>query len=95
MNKIFNQIGKNLLLVKLFIRELNKERRKIIMTVAGIAWGTLTIILLLSFGQGLTTQMMRSRKGLGVNIVILYAGQTGEEFPRVVIYPFGKPTVIC
>ena len=80
MNKIFNQIGKNLLLVKLFIRELNKERRKIIMTVAGIAWGTLTIILLLSFGQGLTTQMMRSRKGLGVNIVILYAGQTGEEF---------------
>jgi len=66
---------KNLLLVRLFVRELKKERRKIILTIAGIAWGTLTIILLLSFGQGLATQMLRGQKGLGDNIVILYGGQ--------------------
>ena len=80
MNKFFNRIGKNLLLSKLFMRELAKERRKILMTIAGIAWGTLTIILLLSFGEVLANQMLKSFRGLGVNIVILYGGQTGREY---------------
>ena len=80
MAETINNIFKTLLLVKLFIRELKKERRKIFLTIAGIAWGTLTIILLLSFGQGLTTQMLRGQKGLGDNIVILYGGQTSIEY---------------
>mgnify|MGYP006277972811 CR=1 FL=1 len=80
MNKFFNKISKNLLLSRLFLRELQKERRKIFMTIAGIAWGTLTIILLLSFGDGLANQMLKSQKGLGVNIVILYPGQTGQQY---------------
>jgi putative ABC transport system permease protein len=75
-----NTFIKNLLLVKLFVRELKKERRKIFLTIAGIAWGTLTIILLLSFGQGLSTQMLRGQKGLGNNIVILFGGQTSIEY---------------
>ena len=49
----------DLLLVRLFVRELRKERRKIILTIAGIAWGTLTIILLLSFGQGLASLCLK------------------------------------
>lgn len=80
MVKKINTLIKNLLLVRLFVRELKKERRKIFLTVAGIAWGTLTIILLLSFGQGLTTQMLRGQRGLGHNIVILFGGQTSIEY---------------
>jgi putative ABC transport system permease protein len=80
MRKKINNFLKNLLLVKLYIRELKKERKKIFLTIAGIAWGTLTIILLLSFGQGLTTQMSRGQKGLGNNIVILYGGQSSIEY---------------
>jgi putative ABC transport system permease protein len=80
MRKKINNFLKNLLLVKLYIRELKKERKKIFLTIAGIAWGTLTIILLLSFGQGLTTQMNRGQKGLGNNIVILYGGQSSIEY---------------
>ncbi|MBU4446675.1 MAG: ABC transporter permease [Candidatus Marinimicrobia bacterium] len=80
MAKRINEFMKNLLLVKLYIRELKKERRKIFLTIAGIAWGTLTIILLLSFGQGLSKQMLRGQKGLGNNIVILYGGQTSIEY---------------
>lgn len=88
MAKQINNFLKNLLLVKLYVRELKKERRKIILTIAGIAWGTLTIILLLSFGQGLATQMSRGQKGLGNNIVILYAGQTSMEYKGL---PQGRP----
>ncbi|MCD6205612.1 MAG: ABC transporter permease [Candidatus Marinimicrobia bacterium] len=88
MAKKINELMKNLLLTRLFIRELKKERRKIFLTVAGIAWGTLTIILLLSFGQGLATQMLRGQKGLGNNIVILYGGQTSIEYRGL---PQGRP----
>ncbi len=88
MAKKINEFIKNLLLVRLFVRELKKERRKIFLTIAGIAWGTLTIILLLSFGQGLATQMMRGQKGLGNNIVILYGGQTSMEYRGL---PQGRP----
>jgi len=80
MAEKINNFFKNLLLVRLFIRELKKERRKIFLTIAGIAWGTLTIILLLSFGQGLSNQMLRGQKGLGNNIVILHGGQTSIEY---------------
>ncbi len=80
MAEKINGFLKNLLLVRLFIRELKKERRKIFLTIAGIAWGTLTIILLLSFGRGLSKQMLRGQKGLGNNIVILYGGQTSIEY---------------
>jgi len=88
MAEKINEFMKNLLLVRLFVRELKKERRKIILTIAGIAWGTLTIILLLSFGQGLATQMLRGQKGLGDNIVILYGGQTSMEYKGL---PQGRP----
>lgn len=88
MTKLFNNIVKNLVLIRLYARELRKERRKIFLTIAGIAWGTMTIILLLSFGQGLATQMMRGQKGLGNNIVILYGGQTSQEFRGL---PQGRP----
>jgi len=80
MRKGINIFLKSLLLVKLYIRELKKEKKKIILTIAGIAWGTLTIILLLSFGQGLSTQMARGQKGLGNNIVILDGGQSSIEY---------------
>ncbi len=91
MAKKINEFMKNLLLVRLFVRELRKERRKIILTIAGIAWGTLTIILLLSFGQGLATQMLRGQKGLGNNIVILYGGQTSMEYRGL---PQGRPVFL-
>ncbi len=88
MAKQINRFLKTLLLVKLYIRELKKERRKIFLTIAGIAWGTLTIILLLAFGAGLSKQMMRGQKGLGDNIVILYGGQTSMEYQGL---PQGRP----
>ncbi len=67
-------------LFRLFTRELKKQRKRIMLTVSAIAWGTLSIILLLSFGEGLKRQMGIANKGLGVNIVILYGGQTAKVY---------------
>ncbi|NUQ43025.1 MAG: ABC transporter permease [Calditrichaceae bacterium] len=59
---------------------MKKQRKRIWLTVTAIAWGTLSIILLLSFGEGLRRQLAIANKGLGVNIVILYGGQTGKVY---------------
>lgn len=59
---------------------MKKQRKRIWLTVSAIAWGTLSIILLLSFGEGLRRQLAIANKGLGVNIVILYGGQTGKVY---------------
>ena len=67
-------------LFRLFTRELKKQRKRIMLTVSAIAWGTLAIILLLSFGEGLKRQMGIANKGLGVNIVILFGGQTSKVY---------------
>ncbi|MCF7805003.1 MAG: ABC transporter permease [Candidatus Marinimicrobia bacterium] len=67
-------------LFRLFFREMGSQKKRIWLTVSGIAWGTLSIILLLSFGEGLKRQLLTANKGLGVNIVILYGGQTSKTY---------------
>ncbi len=45
-----------------------------------MAWGTLAVILLLSFGRGLTTTMMEGMRGGGDQVMMIYGGQTSKEF---------------
>ena len=67
-------------LASLFLGDIDKHRKRMLLTLSAIAWGTLSILLLLSFGEGLRKQMGRSTKGLGINIVILYGGQTSKVY---------------
>jgi putative ABC transport system permease protein len=55
------------------------------MTVAAIAWGTLSIVLLLSFGEGLKRNFNKGSKGLGEGIIVVWPGTTSkayEGFPQ-------------
>jgi putative ABC transport system permease protein len=58
------------------------------LTTAAIVWGTLSIVLLLSFGEGMRRQFMRSLRGLGEGIVIMFGGQTTVPFEGL---PKGRP----
>jgi putative ABC transport system permease protein len=68
--------------------DLGKNRKRLLLTMAAIAWGTLSILLLLAFGEGLKRQMIIAGKGLGVNIVILYGGQSSIVYEGL---PKGRP----
>jgi len=61
---------------KLILRELKSQRMRLALTIAAVIWGTLSITILLAFGEGLKKQMVRATRGLGNHIVILYGGQT-------------------
>ena len=49
------------LIVRLFRSAARIQRKRMILTVTAIAWGTIAIILLLSFGEGLKRSMDRGQ----------------------------------
>ena len=62
----------------LFLRASSLQRKRAILTVAAIAWGTVAIIMLLSFGEGLKNQLMKGRRGMGENIAVWWPDETSK-----------------
>lgn len=71
---------KTFFLFRMFYRELKTQKKRIALTILGLAWGTFSIIVLLAFGEGLNRQMSISNHGLGEGIVIVYGGQTSIPY---------------
>jgi len=59
-----------------FMRDFRKQRKRMILTLVAILWGTMSIMMLLGFGEGLKVQFMKGTVGLGQGIVIMWGGQT-------------------
>ena len=62
----------------LFVRASSLQRKRAVLTVAAIAWGTVAILMLLAFGEGLGRQMMRGRLGMGENLAVWWPGETSK-----------------
>ena len=59
-----------------FVADLRVQRLRTTLTVMGIAWGTVAVVVLLAFGVGLERQTRKRFHGLGDRIVILWGGRT-------------------
>ncbi|HKK19875.1 MAG TPA: ABC transporter permease, partial [candidate division Zixibacteria bacterium] len=68
------------IIYNVFIRDFRKQKKRITLTLVALGWGTLSIMLLLGFGEGLHRQLVINQKGLGDGIVILWGGQTSIPF---------------
>jgi putative ABC transport system permease protein len=58
------------------MRSSRVQKKRAVLTIAAIAWGSLSLLLLLSFGEGLKRQLLIADSGLGRNIAILWSGET-------------------
>ena len=67
-------------LLKEFFQDLKAHRTRAILTLVAITWGTVAVVLLLSFGEGLGDQMMKGLLNAGDRILIVYGGETGMVF---------------
>ena len=67
-------------LLKDFYEDLKTQRTRSFLTIIAITWGTIAVVLLLSFGKGLGTQMENGLMNAGNQIMILYGGETGMQF---------------
>src|SRR2546429_3480275 len=60
---------------------MRAQKLRTSLTVLGIAWGTVAVVVLLAFGVGLERQTKKRFHGLGDRIVILFGGRTTKPFP--------------
>ena len=67
-------------LYNLFTRDFRKQKKRIALTLIALAWGTISIMLLLAFGEGLHRQMALNSRGIGDNIGVMWSGQTSKPF---------------
>ncbi len=59
-----------------FIRDFRKQKKRITLTLIALGWGTISIMVMLAFGEGLHRQLVKNKRGLGEGIGILWGGQT-------------------
>ncbi len=75
------------LYLKQFLHDLRAQKLRTFLTLVGLSWGPVTVICLLAFGYGLQINQHEQMKGLGDNIVIMWASQTSKPYAG---YPKGR-----
>ena len=63
-----------------FFSDMAKQKLRSFLTLTSIAWGTLSVVLLLAFGRGLGTGMKSGLLGAGNQVMIIYGGQTSMNY---------------
>jgi len=63
-------------LVGQVVESLFRNKLRTFLTMAGIAWGISSIVLIVAMGDGFKEGQRNNMKGLGENIVILFGGRT-------------------
>lgn len=63
-----------------FFVDLSKQKLRSSLTLIAIAWGTLSVVLLLAFGRGLGTALMEGMLGAGNQVIMIYGGQTSMAY---------------
>ena len=78
---------------------LRRNRMRSALTMLGISWGVVSLVLLLAFGEGLGSGIMQAVGNLGNNVIVLWPGQTsmqagGQRAGRKVHYEYEDITAI-
>ena len=72
----------------LFLGSALLQKKRATLTIASIAWGTVTILLLLAFGEGLKRQLSKNEQAMGENLAIHWPGETSKVWKGL---PEGRP----
>jgi putative ABC transport system permease protein len=60
--------------------DVRSQKLRTALTLFGITWGTVSVSLLVAFGEGLEARIRKNQKGLGENIVICWPAATSIPF---------------
>jgi putative ABC transport system permease protein len=73
MSGVLNTLGE-------FIRDLRAQKLRTALTIFGIVWGTVAIVVLLAFGMGFKKQLSINMHGIGESVAILWPGRTAKPW---------------
>jgi putative ABC transport system permease protein len=68
------------ILLQEFWNDLRTQKTRAFLTMFAIAWGTISVVLLLAFGEGLGKTMRDGMLNAGDRIFIVYGGQTSKAY---------------
>lgn len=68
------------LLRREFLHDLRHQKTRVFLTVAGIIWGTMSVVLLLAFGFGLERRILEGNLNYTDGVVTVRAGETTKPF---------------
>jgi putative ABC transport system permease protein len=63
-----------------FIGDLRTQKTRAFLTMFAVGWGTLSVVLLLAFGEGLKRTVVAGELGAGEQMFIIYPGSTTKPF---------------
>jgi len=58
---------------------LMRNRMRSILTMMGITWGLVSVVILLAYGQGLGGGVLAAFSSMGNNVIVLWPGQTSMQ----------------
>jgi putative ABC transport system permease protein len=67
-------------ILQLFLASARLQKKRATLTIASLAWGTVTILILLAFGEGLKRQMMSNEQAMGSNLSVMWPGETSKPY---------------
>ncbi|MBN2371381.1 MAG: ABC transporter permease [Vicinamibacteria bacterium] len=62
------------------LQDVRHQKVRTLLTLLGITWGTVSVALLVAFGEGLQRRIVKSQKGLGESIVIAWPSRTSIPY---------------
>lgn len=75
-------------MISQFIEDMKRQKLRCVLTMSGITWGTMAVILLLAFGESMREASMNAMSGMGSNIVVMGSGRTTKTYQGL---PAGRP----
>ncbi|PYQ15587.1 MAG: hypothetical protein DMF79_19605 [Acidobacteria bacterium] len=62
------------------LQDVRHQKVRTLLTLFGITWGTVSVSLLVAFGEGLEKRIRKNQAGLGENIVIAWPSRTSIPY---------------
>ncbi|MBA2246174.1 MAG: ABC transporter permease [Gemmatimonadetes bacterium] len=63
-----------------FLGDLRAQKTRAFLTMFAVCWGTLSVVLLLAFGEGLKRALVAGTLGAGERMLVIYGGTTSQTY---------------
>ncbi len=80
MKNIIINIGYLFSMVSGFISDMRAQKKRTILTIFGIMWGTAAVVIMMALGTSTRRQNLKNFKGLGDGIILVFNGTTTKPY---------------
>lgn len=63
-----------------FLQDMKAQKLRTTLTLFGIIWGTIAIIVLLAVGEGFKRQTIKNMHGMGAGVAVIFTGGTTKAY---------------